>query len=35
MEDQMAKIKKNLKATQDREKSYAHRKKNFREFKVG
>jgi hypothetical protein len=35
MEDQMENIKKNLKATQDRETSYAHRKKVFRDFKVG
>jgi hypothetical protein len=35
MEDQMVKIKKNFKATQDREKSYADKNKTTREFKVG
>jgi hypothetical protein len=35
MEDQMAKIKQNLKASQDRQKRYADRNKVFRYFKVG
>jgi hypothetical protein len=35
MEDQMLKIKQNLKAAQDRKKSYADKKKIHREFKVG
>jgi hypothetical protein len=35
MEDQMIKIKHNLKATQDRQKSYADSKRTHREFKVG
>jgi hypothetical protein len=35
MEDQMIKIKKNLKATQDRKKSYVGKKRTHREFKVG
>jgi hypothetical protein len=34
MEDQMIIIKLNLKATQDREKSYAHKNRTHREFKV-
>jgi hypothetical protein len=35
MEDQMLKIKKNLKAAQDRKKSYADKGKTYMEFKVG
>jgi hypothetical protein len=35
MEEQMLKIKKNLKASQDRQKSYADKNKIHREFKVG
>jgi hypothetical protein len=35
MEDQMTKIKKNLKAAQDRQKSYADKNKTHIEFKVG
>jgi hypothetical protein len=35
MEDQMVKIKKNLKATQDRQKVYADKNRTSREFKVG
>jgi hypothetical protein len=35
MEDQMIKIKQNLKATQDRQKNYADKNKTHREFKVG
>jgi hypothetical protein len=35
MEDQMVKIKQNLKATRDRQKSYADKNKTDREFKVG
>jgi hypothetical protein len=35
MEEQMIKIKKNLKATQDRKKSYADKGRTHREFKVG
>jgi hypothetical protein len=35
MEDQMIKIKQNLKATQDRKKSYDDKNKTQREFKVG
>jgi hypothetical protein len=35
MEDQMERIKQNLKAAQDRKKSYADRNKVFRDFKVG
>jgi hypothetical protein len=35
MEDQMVKIKQNLKATQDRQKSYADKNMTTREFKVG
>jgi hypothetical protein len=35
MEDQMVKIKQNLKETQDRQKSYADKNKTAREFKVG
>jgi hypothetical protein len=35
MEDQMIKIKKNLKASQDRQKSFADKNKTQREFKVG
>jgi hypothetical protein len=35
MEEQMVKIKQNLKATQDRQKSYADKNKTYREFKVG
>jgi hypothetical protein len=35
MEDQMIKIKRNLKTAQDRPKSYADSKKTHREFKVG
>jgi hypothetical protein len=34
-EDQMTKIKQNLKAAQDRQKSYADKNKTHREFKVG
>jgi hypothetical protein len=34
MEDQVVKIKKNLKATQDRQKVYVDKKKTTREFKV-
>jgi hypothetical protein len=35
MEDQMVKIKHNLKAVQDRQKIYANNNKIFKEFKVG
>jgi transposase InsO family protein len=35
MEDQMIKIKRNLKAAQDRQKSYADSNRTHREFKVG
>jgi hypothetical protein len=35
MEEQMLKIKQNLKATQDREKRYADKNRTHREFKVG
>jgi hypothetical protein len=35
MEDQMIKIKQNLKDAQDRQKSYADKNKTHREFKVG
>jgi hypothetical protein len=35
MEEQMLKIKQNLKAAQDRQKSYVDKKKTHREFKVG
>jgi hypothetical protein len=35
MEDQMVKIKQNLKEAQDRQKSYADKNKTTREFKVG
>jgi hypothetical protein len=35
MEDQMEKIKKNFKATQDRQKSYAYKNKVFINFRVG
>jgi hypothetical protein len=35
MEDQMIRIKQNLKAAQDRQKSYADKKRTHREFKVG
>jgi hypothetical protein len=35
MEDQMIKIKKNLKVSQDRQKSYADKNRSHREFKVG
>jgi hypothetical protein len=35
MEDQMIKIKKNLKDAQDKKKSYADKNKTHREFKVG
>ena len=35
MEDQMERIKKNLKVSQDRKKSYAEKNKAFRYFKVG
>jgi hypothetical protein len=35
MEDQMVKIKKNLKAAQDRQKVYADKNRTTREFKVG
>jgi hypothetical protein len=35
MEDQMEKIKKNLKVAQDRKKSYVDRNRVFRNFKVG
>jgi hypothetical protein len=35
MEDQMVKIKKNLKETQYRQKNYADKNKTTREFKVG
>jgi hypothetical protein len=35
MEDQMIKIKQNLKVAQDRQKHYANKKRTHREFKVG
>jgi hypothetical protein len=35
MDDEMIKIKQNLKAAQDRKKSYVDKKKTHREFKVG
>jgi hypothetical protein len=35
MEEKMIKIKQNLKASQDRKKSYADKGRNHREFKVG
>jgi hypothetical protein len=35
MEEKMVKIKKNLKDAQDRKKSYAHKTRTHREFKVG
>jgi hypothetical protein len=35
MEEQMLNIKKNLKASQDRQKSYADKNRTHREFKVG
>jgi hypothetical protein len=35
MEDQMIKIKQNLKVAQDRQKIYADKNRNHREFKVG
>ena len=35
MEDQMIKIKQNLKAAQDRQKSYADKNRTRKEFKVG
>jgi hypothetical protein len=35
MEDQMVKIKQNLKATQDRQESYANKNSTTREFKAG
>jgi hypothetical protein len=35
MEEQMLKIKKNLKAAQDKQKSYADKNRTHREFKVG
>ena len=35
MEEQMLNIKQNLKASQDRKKSYVDKNKNHREFKVG
>jgi hypothetical protein len=35
MEDQMESIKQNLKAAQDRKKSYVDKNKVFRDFKVG
>jgi hypothetical protein len=35
MEDQVVKIKQNLKATQDRQKVYANKNRTTREFKVG
>jgi hypothetical protein len=35
MEEKMIKIKQNLKASQDRQKSYADKRRNHREFKVG
>jgi hypothetical protein len=35
MEDQMVRIKKNLKAAQDRQKNYANKNMTTREFKVG
>ena len=35
MEEQMDKIKKNLKASQDRQKVYADKRRIVREFKVG
>jgi hypothetical protein len=35
MEDQMVRIKQNLKETQDRQKSYVEKNKTTREFKVG
>jgi hypothetical protein len=35
MEEQMVKIRKNLKVAQDREKSYVDKRRRHREFKVG
>jgi hypothetical protein len=35
MEEQMPRIKQNLKASQDRKKNYAEKNKNFRDFEVG
>jgi hypothetical protein len=35
MEEQMLKIEHNLKASQDRQKSYADKNRTHREFKVG
>jgi hypothetical protein len=35
MEDQMVRIKENLKAAQDRQKIYAYKNRKTREFKVG
>jgi hypothetical protein len=35
MEEKMLKIKKNLKVSQDKKKSYADKNRNHREFKVG
>jgi hypothetical protein len=35
MEEQMQKIKHNLKASQDRQKNYADKNRTYREFKVG
>jgi hypothetical protein len=35
MEEQMLKIKQNLKAAQDKKKSYADKNRNHRQFKVG
>jgi hypothetical protein len=35
MDDQMIKIKKNLKVAQDRQKCYADKNRTHREFKVG
>jgi hypothetical protein len=35
MEEQMSKIKQNLKVAQDRKKSYANKRRTYKEFKVG
>jgi hypothetical protein len=35
MEEQMVKIKQNLKVAQDRQKNYANKGRTHREFKVG
>jgi hypothetical protein len=35
MEEQMVRIRKNLKVAQDRQKSYADKRRTHREFKVG